>query len=301
MKLFKNIFAIALTAISVVTMTGCEGVSASLDKNDVKLFNTPTKSEFTSLPEVSFGEYSRYVTYTIIADAMTNVKMAIWTAASSITCDTIAIATKDKKTGERIGASKTKLGDTSGLFNLKGNQSSYIRGGKSYVETNFSYTTNKTTVYISDKYHMVLPQGDERGVGTFFNNSSADPNNAGFVSPYTLIEELKEGCMIEDSTTTIRKKKVEGITYYGIEFGDLPRIADNVTEIFFVLAMNGKKFYGMRYNCTITDPQGHSSYLHFDAKPFTGTLDVPYEFSGYDKTLEQYMEDMQRKMMDAYK
>ena len=301
MKFLNNVFAIGLIAFSIVSLTGCDSVSASLDKNDVKLADAPSRTEFSSLPEITYQEYSRYVTYTIISEAMINIKMTVWTISNSIISDTIAIATKDNKTGERIGASKTKLSDSSGLFNLSGNQSSYIRGGKSYIDTSFRYTTGTNSVSISDKYHMDLPEGDERGVGTFFNNSSADPNNAGFVSPYTLIEELKEGCMIEDATTVIRKARVDGITYYNVEFGNLPSIADNLTEVYFVIAMNGKKFYGMRYYCTITDPEGHSSYLHFDARPFTGTLEVPYEFTGYEKTLEEYMEEMQRKIMEAYR
>lgn len=301
MKKFKTIL-IALA--SIFALTGCDSVSADLDKDDV-FIEMPEDYEYTKM--VSYNEYSRFVTYGGIKDALSHFKMDMYTIASGIQTDTIAIATKDNKTGEPIAAGKTKISSYNPMMKVSGTVMQYVRGAKSYVDVDTSYTINYNglkTMYNVDKYHMDLPDIEERGIGTVFFDDGSDPNSSGFVTPYTFLDALKEGGLIQDESTMIKVARNGSKTFYRIEFANPLQIDPGLVEYDFILVMNGRKFAGLYMHIKgtmYTTGRSESYYVGATIVPFDGKLSIPEQFTGYEKTLEQYISDFNNRMANLYK
>ena len=287
-KLFSTLILVATASFC---LTGCNNsVSASLDKKDA-VFVVPEDYEFTKV--VSYNEYSKYCVYNTINNTLKNAKFRISYLGGGINMSATAIASVDGKTGERIGASKiTFAKGASVLYGLTGSQMTYIRGAKSYSSFDFNFfTANPTngarkTGSLSGKYYMDIPSSDEKGVGTFFGDNSAE--NPEFINPYFFLDKLQENGLISEGGTEIKKARKDGIDFYLIDFGIGFYDQFGITECEFILAMNGKKVYGVHLDLKYTQAN-MTSYSYVYMKPFTGTLkDVPTSFEGYDMSFEEY-------------
>ena len=302
----KKTGLLLLSFFHLVTLAGCNHLSISAnakldDTSDFKYIqNLYIEEEVKFNKMVSYNEYSKYVTLATIKEAMSHIKIDMYTIANGITTDTVGLISADDKTGELIGASKTTVKQPYGLFAIvNGSQTSYIRGNTSYVDTHYKIKkSNNTTISLDEKYHMDIPDDNEytKGVGSFFSINSADPNQNGFVSPYTFLDELKDNGLIQDQSTQIYVGSKNGITYYKIEFTNISVKFNEVTKHTFVLAMYKKQFYGLNlkeeFKIKGTDSTG---ILSFRVRPFSKTLkNVPTTFIGYQMTLEEYMNKLKQ-------
>ncbi len=302
----KKLFAFLLIGISAFTLAGCDTVSSSLDKDDV-FIEMPEDYEYTKV--ISYDQYSRSITFDNLNKSLRGVKMDLYTIANSIQTNTIAIATYDTKTGERIGAGKTKISPTMNpLLSASGTEMLYIRGNKAYVDINASYSVTttyggtKTTTYaIVDKYHMDMPEDDTNGMNSFFGIDPTNPNTEGFVNPYTFLNALKDGGLIQDESTVIKTARSGGKTFFKIEFANPQLLNQGLINYEFIIVMNGRKFIGLYMHVKGDMGDGNTYYIGATIVPFTGKLDVPTEFTGYEKTMEQFMEDVKNSMMNAAK
>lgn len=271
----KSIF-IFLILMMVFVLAGCEQPSMSLDKNDVKLAETPDDYEFTKV--VSYSTFSKYITYTLVEENMRQAKMSLTIIGSgSIQINTMALLGADPRTGERIGQSKTSISCYNPMFGVKGSQIAFIRGNKNYIDENIYYYSGSKKSTIADKYYMDIPESSD-SIKAFLSSSEDD-----FVSVMTLVNELKEGGLIEDPDTVIKKATKKGITYYKIEFGRTNEYFAGVEKYLFIIAMNGKKLYGIRARVDMAD-NGSSvgATLYCDLRPVKkAKFEVPTEFDGY--------------------
>lgn len=271
----KSIF-IFLILMMVFVLAGCEQPSMSLDKNDVKLAETPDDYEFTKV--VSYSTFSKYITYTLVEENMRQAKMSLTIIGSgSIQINTMALLGADPRTGERIGQSKTSISCYNPMFGVKGSQTAFIRGNKNYIDENIYYYSGSKKSTIADKYYMDIPESSD-SIKAFLSSSEDD-----FVSVMTLVNELKEGGLIEDPDTVIKKATKKGITYYKIEFGRTNEYFAGVEKYLFIIAMNGKKLYGIRARVDMAD-NGSSvgATLYCDLRPVKkAKFEVPTEFDGY--------------------
>ena len=295
----KKIFFVILLLLCIFSLSGCtKSVSNSVDKNDVKLVDVPEDEDFTK--EVSFTDFSKYVAYQTINDAFKNAKYDIWTL-NQVEMSSIAISSVDKKTGERIAISKTKITCNNPFTGYNGNAMSYVRGNRYYSSQNltayYNASSGKRTATYSGKYYQDIPATDEKGVGSFFGDNAAE--NAVFTNPYNMIEQLKEGGIIEGGT--IYKARANGYTYYKVVFSADIYNSYSITKFYLLFVMNGRKPVGMRMRVGIT--QGDmTNYLHVTMVPFKGNLDsVPETFEGYDQTLEEFMNGLSSKMVEVYR
>ncbi len=299
----KKFATFLLAIIPMFALTGCDTVSSSLDEDDVYI-EMPDDIQYTTV--ISYDEYSRTMTFENLANALKGVKMDLYTISDIVT-DTIAIATYDAKTGERIGAGKTKISSTfSPLIRASGNQMMYVRGDTAYVDIDATYTVTvpisgaKTSTYsIVDKYHMNMPHDDTNGMGSFFSIDPTDPNTEGFVNPYTFLNELKEGGMIQDPNTVIKTAREGGRTFFKIEFANVDALNSGIIEYEFIVVMNGRKFVGLHMRVKGDMGNNRTYIIKGQIVPFSGKLDVPLEYVGFDKTLEQFLKDVQNAAMNA--
>ena len=305
----KRLCHIFLSLLSCVSLAGCNtgmnggSVSDSLDKHDVYLADMPQDYEFTDL--VSYDNFSKYVAYNAINEALMNAKFYISFIGNGISISGMAIASVDAKTGERIGAYKGEIEGISQVQGMNGKMNTYIRGSRSYSDFNLSlyyadYNTSKRkTANISGKYYMDIPSSDEKGVGSFFGDNAAE--NPEFVNPYFFVETLKEdNGLIQDSGTSITKARMDGIDYYRITFASGFYGHLGISESEFTIAMNGKRIYGLAIKNVYT-LQGSTSkmYSTVHMRPFTGKLTyVPETFDGYNMSYEQYMDYLSNEIMN---
>ena len=298
----KKFLAFLLIGISAFALAGCDTVSSSLDEDDVYI-EMPDEINYTKV--ISYDEYSRTLTFQDLTKALSGVKMDIYTSGGGIQTDTIAIATRDSKTGERIAAGKTKISSRfNPLIRANGNQMMYVRDDTSYVDINATYTVSAMsttkTYSIVDKYHIDLPKDDTNGMASFFSIDPTDPNTEGFVNPYTFVNAMKEGGLIQDPDTVIKTARQDGRTFFRIEFANMYALNQGLIEYDFVVVMNGKKFNGLYMH--VKGDAGNNSTFVIGATivPYTKKYnDVPTEFQGYEKTMEQFIEDAKKSMMSA--
>ena len=135
----KKLFAIlSLSLIGAFCLSGCgvPKLSASLDKNDVKLPDCPDEKEFTKV--ITYESFSKAIVYEKINKALSNAKYNIYFIGNGVQVDSIAIASVDKN-GDRIGACKTKIKAIGNpMFGMNGDQMTYIRGRTSYTSMSVS-------------------------------------------------------------------------------------------------------------------------------------------------------------------
>ena len=184
----------------------------------------------------------------------------------------------------------------------------YIRGKTSYTDVNLKLSIydpiSKQTKNgnISEKYHMDIPTSDEKGVGSFFGDNSAE--NPNMINPYFFLDTLKANGVIQDQSTVIKKAKAGNITYYKVEYSNSWYDGLGIEECTFILGMNGKNVYGMKVHLKYhleNDPET-SMYSNVVMMPFTGKYkDVPTSFSGYEMTIEEYFDELTKKFMDLLK
>ena len=300
--IMKKLFTFLLIGVSAFALAGCDTVSTSLDEDDVNI-EMPEDYEYTKV--ISYDEYSRTLTFQNLTQALRGVKMDLYTIGGGVTTDTIAIATHDFKTGERIGAAKSKISSTfNPMIRANGNQMMYVRGNRAYVGINASYTVSAAsttkTYSIIDKYHMDLPEDDTNGMGAFFSIDPTDPNTEGFVNPYTFVDAMKEGGMIQDPDTVIRTAREGGRTFFKIEFANPTYLNQGLIEYEFIVVMNGRKFDGLYMHVKGDAGNNNTYYIGATIIPFSKRYDdVPTEFTGYEKTMEQFIQDVQNSMMNA--
>ena len=305
----KKLFAVlSLSLIGAFCLSGCgvPKVSASLDKNDVKLPDCPNENEFTKV--ITYESFSKAVVYEKINKALSNAKYNIYFIGNGVEVDSIAIASVDKK-GERIGACKTKIKAIGNpMFGMNGDQMTYIRGRTSYTSMSVSIyeydpISNSTKKgNFSAKYHMDIPASDVKGVGSFFGDVAAE--NPNIVNPYFFIDTLKENGVISDNKTTIKTKKVDNITYYLVQFSSDFLTPLCVSENTFIIAMYNKSIYGMKLRTKYYLENDPETYLYSGVAlmPFTGTLkDVPTSFGGYEMTMEEYFKALQDRIVEILK
>ena len=290
-----------LIGVAMFGLTGCDTVSSSLDKDDVYI-EMPEDYEYTKV--ISYDEYSRSMTFDNLNKSLRGVKMDLYTIASgNVQTDTIAIATYDNKTGERIGAGKTTISSTyNPLIKASGGEMMYVRGDKAYVDINARYivtspvggSTYTTDVTINDKYHMDLPIADTNGMGSFFGIDPTNPNTEGFVNPYTFVNAMKEGGLIQDEGTVIKTARDGVRTFFKIEFANQYYLNPALIEYEFIIVMNGRKFAGLYMHVKGDMGNNQTYYIGATIVPFSGKLEVPTEFSGYEKTVDQFIADISK-------
>ena len=299
----KKLFVLIAT-FSMLLTTGCnysKTVTNSLDKDDAGM-PVPLDIDFTKV--ISHSEYSKAITFTAIAESIQSVKMSIDAYGGNTKMDSVAIITKDKY-GERIGGCKTKISYTYAASFAPGQQGTsltYVRGDKSYTTTSIKIVLgNDKYTNFSGSYHMDIPSTDERGVGTFFGINGADPNESGFISPFTLIEKLNESGLVSDGSTQLKYAHGDGISYYKVIFqSDMLGLA-NLIDNEIVIGIKQKHIYGIRA-VTTTQIGDTKMTLRVRMAQFKGKYDVPTSFgSEYDKTIEEYNRDLQNAIMNALK
>ncbi len=290
----KSYLLLILMLCITLMLTSCNSVSSSLDKNDAKITDVPEDYEFTKV--ISYDSYSKYITYTLIEENLRNVKMSISLVGSgSVTMDSLALMGTEKKTGERIGMAKTTIGCYNPYMGMKGNQSTYIRGYKSYNDVNLTHYYNGKKVSIADKYYMDIP-AQEDSIKSFLSSSDDD-----FITIYDFVNELKEGGMIQDPDTVIKTARANGLTYYKIEFSRSLGYFSMIEDYYFLIVMNGKRFYGLKCKVNMNDTkEAVGAQLIVSIRPIKDSFDVPTEFSGYI-SYDEYIKNLTNKMMNLYK
>ena len=296
MKRFHIIFVLFLITL---LMSGCK-VSASLDKDDAKLDDAPEANKFVDT--ISYDEFSRYVSYDLVNEAIDDVKMSISILVPNVmTIDSVTIISKDSKTKERIGASKTQISINKASINQTGNQITYIRDDKCYVEQNLKLYDNHKTINFSGKYKIDIATNDKNSIDLFWETTNEVDTS--FVSPSKLIELLNFQELMENEATLIKKVKVKGITYYQIEFAYLLGINLLGFHYRFLIAMDGKKFYGLRLEVELPsgDIDDTKTIVRIDIRTFNRKLDVPKSFSSeYDYTFDQHLAKLNQAISSLY-
>ncbi len=289
----KTILSI-LSLFFILFLVGC-GASDSLDKNDANI-HVPLDYEYTDV--ISVDSFSKAVAYDKMNKIISNSKMFVRTSGPGVSTSGVGIITVDKKTGEGIGACKTTITSTSRISGYNGSSMTYIRGKKSYTEFAyklFSNVNGSKTSSVSGKYYMDIPVKDEKGVGSFFGDNAAE--NAYLTNPFEILALMKESGFITTEDNTFKKARFDGYTYYKLTFGTFinEMFGNEKTEI--TVKMKGGTIVGVSTRAEYTVSNNMKCIFAVDLVAFSGKLDVPTEFIGYDMSFEEYNNYISQSMM----
>ena len=293
----KNILLV-LSFLCILFLSGC-GASNSLDKNDANI-HVPLDYEYTDV--ISADSFSKAIAYDKMNKIISSSKMYVRTSAPGISTSGVGIITTDKKTGEGIGACKTTITSTSKISGYNGSSMTYIRGKMSYTEFAyklFSNVNGSKSSSISGKYYMDIPVEDEKGVGSFFGDNAAE--NAYLTDPFEILALMKESGYITTEDNTFKKARIDSYTYYKLTFGSIINqiYGNEKTEI--TVKMKGGTIVGVSTRAEYIVQDSMKCIFAVDLVAFSGSLDVPKEFVGYDMSFNEYMNYLNQNMMNMYK
>ena len=291
----KKTILLVLSFFCILFLTGC-GASSSLDKNDAKIL-VPLDYEFTDV--ISADSFSKAVAYDAMNKIIKSSKMYIRTSGPGVSTSGVGIISTDKKTGEAIGACKTTTTSTSRISGYNGTSMTYIRGKRSYTDFNYALFSNMNgskTSTMSGKYYMDIPVKDEKGVGSFFGDNAAE--NAYMTNPFEILALLKESGFITSEDNTFKKARIDGYVYYKLSFGSIINMLTKNDKTEIVIKMRGRSIVGVSTRAEYSIDENYKCVLAVDLVAFSGNLDVPTEFVGYDMSFDQYMNSLNQSIMN---